>query len=66
MTFMKSVSVMALSIALGLVVQPLQAQQAPVVTYSTDVFQYWHLNGEAYKDNVPPPTGRARDGHVRA
>jgi hypothetical protein len=24
-----------------------KAQQAPMVTYKTDLFQYWHLKGEA-------------------
>jgi hypothetical protein len=31
-----------------------QAQKAPMATYNTDVFQYWHMNGEAMAKYLPP------------
>ena len=53
MQFMKSaISLMASSIALGLAAGPLKAQQTPMATYNTDVFDYWHLNGETWGDEV--------------
>ncbi len=30
------------------------AQAGEIATYNTDVFDYWHLNGEAWKDHLPP------------
>ena len=45
-----ALSVAAFTLAAG----PALAQQAPIATYNTDVFQYWHLNGEALKDHLPP------------
>lgn len=58
-TFLLSATVAAAALVAG----QAWAQQAPIATYNTDVFQYWHLNGEAW-DNLPPPAGRARDGQV--
>ena len=40
--------------AVALLAGPVQAQQVPIATYNTDVFQYWHLDGEALKDHLPP------------
>ena len=52
---MKFRSKFALSVAaFALAAGPALAQQAPIATYNTDVFQYWHLNGEALKDHLPP------------
>lgn len=31
-------------------------QALPTATYNTEVFQYWHLNGEAWEKNMPPLT----------
>jgi len=39
---------------LGLVAGPAQAQSTPTATYNTDVFQYWHLNGETWAKRLPP------------
>jgi hypothetical protein len=46
---------------LALVAGTVQAQSTPTATYNTDVFQYWHLNGVAMKDHLPPldPKGEA-------
>jgi DNA sulfur modification protein DndE len=30
--------------------------KAPIATYNTDVFQHWHLNGEAWAKHLPPLT----------
>jgi hypothetical protein len=52
---MKLRSKLALSVAaFALAAGSALAQQAPIATYNTDVFQYWHLNGEALKDHLPP------------
>jgi DNA sulfur modification protein DndE len=41
--------------ALALVAVPVQAQSTPpMATYNTDVFQYWHLNGETWAKHLPP------------
>lgn len=40
--------------ALALVAPRAEAQQPPIATFNTDVFQYWHLNGAALKDYLPP------------
>jgi len=40
--------------ALALIAPQAEAQQPPIATYNTDVFQYWHLNGAALKDYLPP------------
>jgi hypothetical protein len=56
---LKSIAMTALSLAaLSLTAGPALAEQAPIVTYNTDVFQYWHLNGEALKDHLPPLDAR--------
>src|SRR5271169_7008650 len=39
---------------LALIAAPARAQSTATATYNTDVFQYWHLNGEALKDHLPP------------
>jgi hypothetical protein len=52
---MKSIAMTALSLAaLSLAAGPALAEQAPIATCDTDVFQYWRLNGEAPKDYLPP------------
>src|SRR5271166_3223925 len=38
----------------ALVTGPAQAQSTRTATYNTEVFQYWHLNGEAWAQNLPP------------
>jgi hypothetical protein len=44
----------AVAIALALAAGQAPAQQAPMATYNTDVFQYWHMNGEALAKHLPP------------
>jgi DNA sulfur modification protein DndE len=57
---MKLSSILAASVAaLALVAAQAQAQQAPMATYNTDVFQYWHLTGESLKDHLPPLNAQA-------
>ena len=59
---MKSCSrLLASLLLLALIAAPAQSQSTPTATYNTDVFQYWHLNGEALKEYMPPldPAGQA-------
>ena len=52
---LKRYSVLFASICLlTLVAGPARAQSTPMATYNTDVFDYWHLNGQALKDHLPP------------
>ncbi len=52
---MKHRAFLAASVAaLALIATQAEAQQTPIATYNTDVFQYWHLNGAALKDYLPP------------
>ena len=49
--------------ALALLIEPASvrsAQAESVATYNTDVFQYWHLNGEALKEHLPPLDAKGR------
>jgi len=47
-------ALIAVSVALAVAMGSAQAQKAPMATYNTDVFPYWHMNGEALKDYMPP------------
>ncbi len=52
-------SVAVLALAIG----PAAAQPAPIATYNTDVSQYWHLNGAALKDRLPPLDAKGEVAH---
>ena len=48
------ISAAAAAATLALVAGQAQAQQAPTATFSTEVFDYWHLNGETWATKLPP------------
>jgi DNA sulfur modification protein DndE len=35
--------------------------KGPIATYNTDVFQYWHINGEAFAKGLPPLDAKGKD-----
>lgn len=47
-------AVLAVALVLALVAGPAQAQTKQTATYNTEVFPYWHLNGEAWAKYLPP------------
>ena len=64
---MKPSSFLVTSVAaLALVAAQAQAQQAPMATYNTDVFDYWHLTAEGWKlpPQLPPEQAKATHDYV--
>lgn len=59
-----SKAILAVSIKVFICAMTLSAvapHSQPIATYNTDVFDYWHLNGEAWAKNLPPLTPEQTD-----